>query len=403
MLSVIGAICFGLACLGWICFFFIALRVWQNWKMVFRPIETGSAPKSWPRVSVVVPARNEKAEIGRALESLAKQNYPDLEIIVVDDGSTDSTVAIVQALADRDDRIRLLTAPPVPEGWLGKCHALQIGAAASTGEWILFTDADVRHATDSVRTAVTCAESQRLDHLGLAPRLEARGPWEEIVLPFVFFLMAAAMPRGRFDDKTGDLAMGAGAFNLVRASVYRAVGGHERIRRAVIDDIMLAVLFKSRGHASGWRDGRHLLRVRMYDGLRSIVTGLRKNLYAASKGQSGLLPLSALATTYAIPLPVATAGALCGGGWPATTAALMALGLYLANSLILPLRQAFVEHRRRWGFAHPAAACVLIGIFLRSAYDGMVRGEVHWRGRTYRWEPQAIAPESILPLEKDEG
>jgi len=384
---------------GWAAWLIALARFRGVMRAVRRFPSRAPDPPRWPRVSIVVPARNEEAQIGAALESLANLDYPDYEVIVVDDGSTDRTAQIVRAAAERRSRIRLVPAPDLPEGWLGKCHALHYGASLASGHWIVFADADVRHDPASIRRAVAIAEAERVDFLFLLPRLQVLGPAEQMAIPLAFFLALSGLSLRRLRDPQADLAFGGGAFNMVRASVYRAAGGHEPIRQAIIDDVMLAVHMKLQGFAIGAADGRELLRVRLYDSLRATVSGLRKNFYAAvrSAGAVSVLAAPILIGAFIAPLPALAAAAIWGKGPIAAAVALLAAPLYLAASLGLRATEALIERRPIYDFAHPIGACLLLFIGALSAFDALARRQMRWRGRVYAGAAKAIGRQSILP------
>ncbi|HLN93498.1 MAG TPA: glycosyltransferase, partial [Thermoanaerobaculia bacterium] len=184
-----------------------------------------ASPRRCPRVSIVIPARNEELDIERAVRSHLSQDYPDLQIVVVDDRSTDRTAQVLDRLVREDPRLVVLSGTDPPEGWLGKPHALWQGAAVADGELLLLADADVRYDPRALRDAVTVLEDRRLDLLAFFPRFENRGFWENVLLPFLavaVFLGFGFLARSR----RVPLAMGAGAGNLVRRRAYDAVGGH---------------------------------------------------------------------------------------------------------------------------------------------------------------------------------
>jgi chlorobactene glucosyltransferase len=387
-----------IVCIGTIVWFWLLVRLRTNWRSVLKPLPARSVPPPAPRVSIVIPARNEERELARTLESLAAQDYPDFQVIVVNDGSSDSTGEIAASWAERDRQFLTINAPPPPDGWLGKCRALHLGASVAKGKWIVFADADVRHSPGCISRTVAVAEEQGLDFLTITPKLEAEGIWEQITIPPAFFVGLATLPMRKVMDPKSDLALGAGAFNLVRASAYREVGGHEPVRMAVIDDMMLGVLFKVSGKKVDWADGRELIRVRMYDSASAIVSGLRKNAYAASLTNPAAVWAGPflLAAAFVLPLPVAAYSLMWGSGLAWTLAGLLGAGLYLSASLILPLRGALAEHRTGWGFAHPLGMCVLMIAGCLSAFDAVFRSQVRWRGRVYTVAPKGIGRGALL-------
>jgi len=354
---------------------------------VFRRLPSGrgdqalSAPL--PAISIVIPARNEEAAIGATLDAALRQDYPRFEVIVVDDGSTDGTAAEIARRAG-DPRLLAIAGAPLPAGWLGKPHALFQGAKRASGDFLLFMDADVRLAPEALRDAMACCRERGLDHLALFPGFERRGFWEEVLMPllgvtfYMFFpSFLARLPR------TG-AAFGSGAFNLVRAAAYRAIGGHRLLARSVVDDVRLAMEIKAAGFRSALALGDRQVRLRMYHGRREIVLGFTKNLH------------SALARTPLFSLFNLTAGTVLNTlpyAWPlwamvAPARALAPAGLTLAAAFALLLGcRAAVQLRLGYPLwpilFHPLAVAMGSWIALRSLGMAHGSGVVRWRGREY--------------------
>jgi cellulose synthase/poly-beta-1,6-N-acetylglucosamine synthase-like glycosyltransferase len=239
------------------------------------------AATDWPRLSIIVPARNEEQGVRTAVQSLLRQDYPALELIVVDDRSTDRTGAILAALAgEHPARLRVLTVTELPAGWLGKNHAVWLGARESSGAWLLFTDADVVFDPTCLRRAMAYAEAQRLDHLTMSPRLLAHGYW---LNAFVNFFLYAFTVFGRPDlanDPKSQVGVGVGAFNLIRRSAYERIGTHLAISLRPDDDIKLGMRVKLAGLRQRLLNGADVLSVRWYATLGAAIRGLEKNSFA---------------------------------------------------------------------------------------------------------------------------
>ena len=191
----------------------------------------GGGPRSAPAlVSVVIPARNEERDVEQAVRSQLRQDYERFEVVAVDDRSTDSTPAILTRLAAEDSRLRVVSGAEPPPGWLGKPHALRQGAAAARGELLLFVDADVRYEPAALSEAIGHLEREGLDFLTLLPRVEMRGFWENVLMPYLllsFFQAPGFLANWR---RPRSVAVGGGAGNLVRRAVYDSVGGHAHTR-----------------------------------------------------------------------------------------------------------------------------------------------------------------------------
>ena len=256
--------------------------------VVFRRLEpAGEAPSS--RVSIVIPARNEERYIGKTLDAALSQDYPDFEVIVVDDDSTDGTSREIEARAS-DPRLVPLSARALEPGWLGKPNALATGAAGATGKWILFMDADVELHPKALEDAMAACERHGWDHLALLPHFEREGFWEELLMPVIPVAAFVYLPSFLTFVRRARLAAGGGAFGLVRREAYEAIGGHGAIKNSVVDDIRLAMELKRAGFDSNARMGLHRVSLRMYHGFDEIVEGFTKNAHAGF-GESILRPV----------------------------------------------------------------------------------------------------------------
>ncbi len=233
-----------------------------------------------PRVSVVVPACNEEENIGQAVLSLLAQDYGDLEILVVNDRSSDGTAAVLQRLREENPRLRIEGISDLPEGWLGKSHALARGATLASGEYLLFTDADVVLEPTTVSRAVKLMVDHRLDHLALLFRNLTHG-WllNCLILELALGLLCIFRPWAARRAESRNF-MGIGAFNMVKKSAYEAVGGHGTIRMHPIDDLMLGKILKERGFRQDCLLAHDFVALPWYDSVRAMIDGLQKNMFA---------------------------------------------------------------------------------------------------------------------------
>ena len=246
------------------------------------PLRTMPVPTDaeLPSASVVITALNEERSIEQALRSVLAQDYPGLEVIVVNDRSTDRTGAILDRMAEQESRLRVIHNQELPSGWLGKNHALQLGAGAARGDLLLFTDADVIFEPSSLRRAVGYLLRERFDHLAVAPEIVVPGPLLGMFMGAfaVFFNLYARTWKVR--DPKSSAHVGIGAFNLLRADAYRRIGGHEPIRMRPDDDMKLGKLVKAAGLRQALAMGRGLVRVEWYSSLREVARGLEKNSFS---------------------------------------------------------------------------------------------------------------------------
>ena len=338
----------------------------------------------FPKVSIVIPARNEERAVAAAVQSQLAQDYPDFEVIVVNDRSTDGTGAILATLARADPRLRVVAGSEPPPGWIGKPHALWLGARAASGELLLFADADVRYHPASLREAVSFLDERDADFLGLLPRVEAKGFWENVLMPF---LMGAFYGGpGLFANRRWPrwLALGGGAGNLIRRSAYDAIGGHEALKASVIDDVALALATKGAGFRTCAARAEDRVSVRMYHGFREICAGFTKNIAYAFNGWLGVILIFLTSAWFVLALapPVFLLLALAGVPAAPRDIALAAAGtalpvlarVILAASIGDPLWPAIT---------HPIMAAVWAGIGSRSLYQRVVRRRLTWRGREF--------------------
>jgi glycosyltransferase involved in cell wall biosynthesis len=337
-------------------------------------------PAVWPKVSVVVPARDEADRIEEALGSLANLDYPALEVIAVDDRSTDGTGAIIDRVASGDPRVRALHVAELPEGWLGKCHAMQAGARLAGGELLLFTDGDVVFAPDTLRLAVRFLLARKLDHMALLPGLVRGGYWEDAAKSYFAMLFIVGVRAWAAGSASKGAYVGIGAFNLLRRAAYEAIGGHEALRLEVTDDLMLGKRVKQAGFRQDALTASDHLRLRWQKGVGGFVRGLEKNGFAAL-GFS--LPFLLLVTAlvflfYAVPyLGVLSFRDARVSGYALSVLLMHGIYGYFAS---------FQRNGWRLAPALPCAAFLYLFALWRSAWITLRQGGVRWRDTFYPLE-----------------
>lgn len=238
---------------------------------------------SMPFVSICVAARNEERDLRACLTSLLNQDYPEYEVIVVDDNSTDSTPHIIQSLKEQYPHLKTIQGEPLPEGWYGKPFALHQASGQAKGTLLLFTDADPVFEPHALASAVQFMQMRRVDLLTLMPRAVFGSFWERAAQPIVFGLIAGLTRFGRANNPEDAHAMGFGAFILMKRDLYRKIGGHEAVRQRILEDITLTKVAKESGAKIFVADGKRLFSIRMYHSLREIWEGWRKNVFLAFK------------------------------------------------------------------------------------------------------------------------
>jgi hypothetical protein len=247
-----------------------------------------------PRVSVLIPARNEESSIAAAVQSVLASRSVVLDVLVLDDASLDGTAAIVALLAVEDARLRLHAAPLLPEGWNGKQHACHVLSELAQNEWLCFLDADVRLAPDALARLIASAEAQRVDLLSGFP-LEETGTWlERLLIPLIHFVLLCYLPLPglRIFRRTRAFAAGCGQVMLTRRTAYQAVGGHAAIRMTMHDGILLPRLLRHSGFATGLVDLTALARCHMYGNARQVWAGLGKNATEGMAAPTRIIPFT---------------------------------------------------------------------------------------------------------------
>jgi glycosyltransferase involved in cell wall biosynthesis len=332
---------------------------------------------SGPRVSVIIAARDEERRIATGLASVLAQDYGDLEFIAIDDRSSDGTGAILDRFAATDARLRVVHVDQLPAGWLGKNHALQLGAEAATGELLLFTDADVEMAPSTLRRAVAYMLGEGLDHLVVAPRVELPSIGLRAVFGTFALHFNLAKKPWKARDPRSRASMGIGPFNLVRAAAYRRAGTHRPIAMRPDDDVMLGKLLKKKGCKQEMVFGGEAVIFEWYRSVPELIQGLAKNSFAAL-GYNVPTVLAATAAQVLLYVWPAAAVVATGGAvrW-------INLATWLSFGLVGLLTARFT-HSPRWnGLVTPLATLLFVYIVWRSALIALWRRGISWRGTHY--------------------
>jgi hypothetical protein len=342
-------------------------------------LEDLPAPREVPRVSVIVPCRDEAPHVERAVRSLLAQDLPGLEVVAVDDRSRDATGAILDRLAAAEPRLAVVHVRELPAGWLGKNHACAAGARRARGEWLLFTDGDVVFGPGALRRAAGHAEALGLGHLTAAPRFVAPG-----LLERAFVAAFAAFAAGAFRvwelPRAGTRGFaGVGAFNLVRRDAYDAVGGHSRLRLEVVDDVKLGLLLRRSGVPQGLVNGGALVSVRWQHGFLPSVLGLVKNAFAGAEYQVPRALAVALWAGFLGAAPLAVALVAPGGA----ARALGGLALAVSAGVLGVTARRVAGGGGAEGLLMPPCTVLLGAVLLGSAAAAAWRGGVVWRGTFY--------------------
>ena len=331
----------------------------------------------WPSLAVVFAARDEAAMVEAATLSMLAQDYPGLELIAVDDRSTDQTGSILDEIARREGRLRVVHIAHLPGGWLGKTHALQLGSDATEARWVLFTDGDVIFEPKALKQAIAFAEQEGIDHLTVGPGVPAESIGERIFLGFFELLFVLRAGFRSVSDRASRAYIGIGAFNLVRLQALRDVGGFRHLALSVDDDMRLGQVLKFAGYRSRLVLGEGAVTVRWQVGLGGMIRGLEKNFFAATgfslvKTFAGSLVLAMLGIA-------PFAGLLIGPKW---TRIACGLGVAtVAATMFASSRQSRIP----WYYAPtmPLGATALLIALWRSVALTLKRDGVRWRGHHY--------------------
>ncbi|MGB7025560.1 MAG: glycosyltransferase [Candidatus Acidiferrales bacterium] len=335
---------------------------------------------NFPRVSVLFAARDEAAKLPEALASLLALDYPNYEVIAVDDRSEDATLEILNNFAQRDTRLQVVHIAELPREWLGKPHALEVAYRESTGEWLVFTDADVQFSPDLLRRALALMGQEHSDHLTLLAGLDLRGFWEPTAVGYLGVCFAVGVRPWRVSDPKSKVYMGVGAFQMIRRSTYEAIGTHRRLAMEVLDDMKLGKLVKQNGFRSGVAPSENFLRIRWQEGIGNVIKGMTKNMFAGfdfnvAKTLAGVAGIFVISV-----LPIL--GVIFARG-PAQIAA----GVAAAMGMVFEAQLMTQAKASRWfGVTHALGALIVSYIIVRSMVVTLARGGVVWRGTFYALE-----------------
>ena len=342
-----------------------------------------------PRVSAIIPAKDEQETIADCLTTVRAQSYPNLEILVVDDRSTDRTPEIVRAIAQSDPRVRLISIEDLPPGWTGKTHALHVAAGQAQGEWFWFVDADTRHEPDSLAIVLEYARSHDASLASLLPEMRCESFWESVAQPLLGIVLIQSYPLFWANDPTKKLAFANGQYILIRRDAYQLAGGHEGVRDKFVEDIYLARAVKGVGLSSRTAIAHGIGSTRMYTSLPQFIRGWSRILYDALGRNpwklllQGLDPLffSQTAHVALVASLVMLALGRPPGAFPWWLLALSVAHHVLAYTCLKRLYVLTVPQTSHVAW-YPLAGLVLDVILFR-AIRMCLTGKVTWRGTAY--------------------
>jgi chlorobactene glucosyltransferase len=356
-------------------------------------------PETHPRVSILIPAKDEGERIRACIESALNQQYDNFSVTAIDDRSTDRTGAVMDEMAAANPNLRVVHVPQgsLPEGWTGKCNALHSSVKHADGEWLLFVDSDVILEPNALPATLGLAVGRSLDLVSLLGRIESHGLWEGLLVPLAGMAMNFMYLTALTNADHRKPAFANGQFLLIRRSAYEAIGGHERVKDQFTEDVELARLMKSLGYRVRLVWGRDYFAVRMYSSLAGIVRGWGRNFYAVAYGKPWRTLLGALFvvvcgfSVYLAPFagwyrekhPINRFG---GAGWFAAASI-----HFSAMTACLLLIYAWTGNRKRYALLFPLGGVMLLRVFAR-ALMMCATGKVEWRGTSYTHRVQATSP-----------
>ena len=376
MSHLIGLVC-GVSALWWLWSLYALVRSVRALPSL--PDDRSPAPAQWSRVSLIVAARNEARDLERGVRTRLADDYPNLQVVIVEDRSTDDTPAIADRLARDDARVKVVHLTELPDGWLGKLYAMHRGVAVADGAWLLFSDADVEFAPGTLRRALARCEHEGRDHLAVIPQFAEHGLAVDATLDTFCHLLFASGRLWRVSDPTSSAAVGGGMFNLVRRSVYDRTPGFEWLRREIADDIALGQMLKKHGARPLVMNAVGAVKLEFYKDLGEMAYGLEKSAFAVMARFSYAM----LAVVVVVSM-VAEAGLFAGFAHPSAAVRLVA-GAALATACAHQVMLA------RWtarsvlpALLFPFGMASMMFMAARSGWLAWRRGGIAWRGTLYR-------------------
>ena len=337
-------------------------------------------PAATPRVSILFSALDEADKLPAALQTFLAQDYPDYEVIAVDDRSEDATGSILDAAARANSRLKVVHVTSLPTGWLGKPHGLQTAFEHSSGEWLVFTDADVCFKPDVLRASIALADERHWDHLTLLCHAEMFTAGEKIVMTFFAMSFMLGLRPWRASDPRSSAYVGVGAFQLIRRNAYEKMGTHRRLAMEVVDDVKLGKLVKQAGLRSGVATAGRAVSVHWHSGLGNIIRGTTKNFYATTGFRLWIACGQVAGTLLMFLLPWAALPFV--RGWAR---------VFAAVAIVLPvLAQAGAalefEESPLYAVTQPLGALIFAWMLVRSTIVTLRQGGIRWRGTFYAIE-----------------
>ncbi len=338
--------------------------------------------ESIPAVSILIPAKNEEKNIVRCVESLLEQDHKDIDIIVIDDRSTDATAELVTEIAKKDKRVRLLKVDHCPDGWSGKNHALVEGVKLAKHDVLVFTDADTYHYPHCISTAVDYAIENKVDMLSINPHLVAGGIWENLIMPVAGGVLMLWFPMDLINSDSSDLSYANGQFILFDRKSYDLIGGHQSVKEDLLEDLALAKNIKSGGLKLKVLWGPQLYQTRMYTNLKDLWNGWVRIFYHGFEKNivKVILSISTLFLFAMVPYVLLIFSFIgMTGLLPKTVTIILFFSMYVTLFSAYPV----VKSNRLYTLFHLFSSVCVCLILLHTAINIIFKRKIVWRGMSY--------------------
>ena len=343
------------------------------------------SPETWPKLSIIIPARDEARDVEEATRSRLDEGYPNLEVVLVDDRSQDGTGEIMDRIAADDPRVRVIHINEAPDDWLGKVNALQRGLEVATGDWLLFSDADVYHKPDTMRKAVALCEERGYDHLAAIPHFWSSTFMLDCAIATFMRIVCLAARMWSVENPDSSAAVGCGAFNLVRRSAFERTPGFEHLRLTVVDDVALGQMMKQSGASCAAVSACEHVGLYFYRSLPEAMRGVEKSSLVAFRYSYTLLTLGSLTHLWLELSPIAmfAYGCLAAPSNVRTAALIMGVATVSLAVVTSALCASWARVRPLPAVLFPIGVVLGVGAIARGAALAMWRRGHHWRGVIY--------------------
>lgn len=377
ILELLGVVIVILGFAYWLGQLFLAVRLVRSVPTVEK-LPAGEM-ENWPKVSVVIPARNEIDTIEQAMQSRLKEDYPNVEFIIVDDRSTDGTSDVVERIAQKDSRVKPIHISELPEGWIGKLYAMDFAVRNSSGEWLLFSDADVYIKPGTLKRTIAYAVKRKLDHVALIPELWAKSFFLNVVFSMFMRMICLGIRLWQVENDKSKVSAGSGSFNLVRKSAFDKINGFQKLKLEIADDVALGQVLKGSGARCSILNGRGYVGVFFYPSIASMSHAAERGGFTSLGNFSfvRILSMSILLVVLEVSPFFAFFSISALYLWPIAIASLFSA---ICTSIIISL---WTNRPLIYSFFFPLGSIIMGILLVRAGILGALRGGIYWRGTFY--------------------